>query len=523
MGAEANVGAAMLLPVPERLKDQVAYDSNNSTLYVEKSSASNPELLTWLARCEDAGMELTIQRIDSDQLAKLRADGLRVHDRGEDIQLDNLTAAVNTLSVAGSFGTSDVHYLIKGKHAEVQLEVNGGLKVFARPQVHDVLAQMQAIFQGLATERDTQWKPLEFQNATISGEKFPPASGISSARVVRGPCYPQHEGAQFMSVRLQYYKRQESNNPALGKMEMPRAPEGEFALLERGYAPEQIEKVQTLMAYSTGATFVSGRTGAGKSQTIFDIMQERARQAPDQRQVGVEDPVENPQPWMVQLSVNNTTNDADTGRAFADRIRVMLRMAPKHLMVGEIRGPAAAHAAIEAAITGHSVIASLHMPDPFLFVERIASMDRKLLDPKSFCDHHIIRGSIAQALVPVLCPKCAVPAEKALDEIPHRILSPLKTWGSLATMRLKGPGCEHCGGEGTKGRTAVAEVVLTDSELMKDLLVHGSEVARRNYRKRPDADLSMLRRAMKLVLEGNVDPRAVEKAITPIVSEDIAE
>lgn len=518
MGAEIQVGAGILTEVPAGIRDHIAHDPDSMTLYVEKQVAGSPAFLTWHQRNEDEGIHYKLILEDPDQVAKRRQEGFRVHSRGNDAELDNLHAVIDLLCNAAKYGASEVHFLLKGSHAEIQLEVNSELKVLERPPMAKAEMMVQTIYQGLATDRDNQWKPLEFQNATISGSKFPPDSGIAFARVVRGPSYPQHEGGQFMTVRLQYFHSSKVIVRELKQLESPRAPEGIFLLSHFGYEPSQIEKVNELMAVPAGAIFVSGPVGAGKTNTIVEIMRERARRAPDQRQIGVEDPVENSMPWMTQLSVNNTRDDIETGRAFADRIRVMLRMAPRHLMVGEIRGPAAAHAALEAAITGLTLIASIHSPDAFLFAERIASMDRQRLDPRNFCDHTIIIGSISQRLVPVLCPDCREPLTDHLSAVEARIVRALDTWGDMAKVHVKGHGCKTCSGEGVLGRKAVAEVVLTDADLMKDLVEHGSEVARRNYRSRPDADKAMLETALQRVFAGNVDPRSVEKMVAKIAS-----
>jgi general secretion pathway protein E len=183
------------------------------------------------------------------------------------------------------------------------------------------------------------------------------------------------------------------------------------------------------------------------------------------------------------------------------------------ILVGEIRGPDVAVAALEASITGHMVWTTLHIPDPFVFVERLELMDRIRLDRKVFSDHKIVRGVIAQRLLPKLCQHCSIPLSNAASAISERIVSALQTWGNLTKVRVKGPGCSHCSHDGTSGRFTIAEVVVTDAKLMKDFIEHGSETARANYRARPEADPSMLESAISYVMSGLVDPRAVEKKV----------
>jgi type II secretory ATPase GspE/PulE/Tfp pilus assembly ATPase PilB-like protein len=96
----------------------------------------------------------------------------------------------------------------------------------------------------------------------------------------------------------------------------------------------------------------------------------------------------------------------------------------------------------------------------------------------------------------------------------------LTTWGSLENVRVQGDGCAACGGDGTLGRFAVAEVVVTDAELMNDFINHGSEAARDNYRKKKGADAPMLNAAIKHALDGLVDPKHVEDYVDLIEARD---
>jgi hypothetical protein len=182
-------------------------------------------------------------------------------------------------------------------------------------------------------------------------------------------------------------------------------------------------------------------------------------------------------------------------------------------LLGELRGRDVAIAALEAAVTGHQVWTTLHVTDPFLFVERLEIMDNQRLARKVFCDHKIVRGVIAQRLLPQLCRHCSTPLSKAPNVLSSRLVKTLQTWGNLDHVRIKGAGCDKCNYDGTTTRFAVAEVVVTDSALMKDFIDHGSETARDNYRARPDADPSMLEQAIHYALSGAIDPRAVEEEV----------
>ena len=505
--------AADLITLPQSLVDRVAVDRLEGIIYADKRSAGDPLLLTWLARNEANGIILTIKAVDVDELAKLRAGGLRVTS-DVDAEMRVRATAIEIIQNAAAYGASDVHLMMRGEHAEIQVQVKGGLRVLARKSQAEGEALMRAIYQGIAKTRDSSYNPLDFQNAQIPGDMLPPVAGLTSVRIVRGPCYPQAQDGAFMTLRLQYSSIQNHLQDGNRKpLPLPRLPEGSLRLATMGWTDRQVAKLQTLMDAPSGLIIFTGPTGSGKTTSLYEAMKESARAKPQRRQVTVEDPVEYPMDWAVQMAVTGARTDVETGAAYGERVRVALRMAPHIILLGELRGPDVAVAALEAALTGHQVLTTMHVTDPFLFVGRLELMDRVRLDRRVFCDHKTIRGVIAQRLLPRLCPHCSVPIHSTTQQVPHRILDALATWGDLSNARVQGDGCGKCGHDGTLGRFAVAEVVVTNAALMRDFIEHGSEIARDNYRASKDADPSMLESAIAHVLAGRVDPRSVEDKV----------
>ena len=502
--------AVELLPLPIVLADRVAIDRITSTVYVDSRYASDPLLLTWQARNKSAGVQLVIKPMDVDEVAKLRAGGMRIAD-DVDIDMQVRANAIDIIREAAAYGASDIHFMMRGEYTEVQIVVKGGLRVLARKSQVEGEALTRAIYQGLAKTRDASYNPLEFQNAQIPGDALPPDAGLTSVRIVRGPCYPQSQDGAFMTMRLQYSGAQTGvRREALKPLSVPRLPDGELRLVQMGWTENQSDKLRALMDAPNGVVIFTGPTGSGKTTSMFEALKESARTKPQRRLVTVEDPVEYPMAWAVQMAVTGARNDAETGAAFGERVRVALRMAPNIILLGELRGPEVAVAAIEASVTGHQVLTTMHVSDPFLFVERLELMDRVKLDRRVFCDHKIVRGVIAQRLLPRLCPTCSTLLSKKPDGLSKRIVSALQTWGDLTQVRIQGEGCSECGNDGTLGRFAVAEVVVMDAAVMRDFVLNGSEVARDNYRAKPDSDISMLDAAIIQALAGNVDPRSVE-------------
>lgn len=502
------------------LHQSVAVDRDNGILYVDTNKRHDPLFLTWLSRTKArfGAQSPVIHTADLDQIVDLRERGLRVDMGDEEVDMVVRTRAMKTLCEAALYRTSDMHIMLRGKDAEIQIVVNDELRTFARPSQHEAEQLVRAIYQGIATQREGSLMPLEFQNAQISGDVLPPETGLTSIRICRGPAYPENEGGAFMTLRFQYGSSTlNTASPAeLRSLEVPRRPPGKFQLPDLGFTPRNLEKLRTLMDAPSGLTLFTGPTGSGKTTTIFEFLRELARIRPEQRQVTAEDPVEYPMKWAVQLSVPRANNEEDVGAGYKEIGRVVLRTAPKTIFLGEIRGPGVAEAALQAALTGHKVLSTLHVTDPFLFVDRLELMDQKRLKRLSFCDPDSVRGVVAQRLLPRLCPHCSVLLVNAKDSLHPRVLKALSTWGPLGSVRVKGLGCKECHYRGTKDRVAVVEVVLMDEQLASDFIKHGTAIAREKYRARADADPSMLHTAIRHALQGSVDPRAVEANVNLI-------
>jgi general secretion pathway protein E len=511
---------AELVALPSSLVERVAIDRVKKLVYVDRRYAGDPLLLTWQDRNKSNGNILILKPVDVDEVAKFRAGGMREAE-GVDVDMMVRGHAIEIIRQAAAYGASDIHLMLRGEHTEIQIVVKGGLRVLARKSQAEGEALTRAIYQGIAKTRDASYNTMEFQNAQIPGDALPPDAGLTSIRIVRGPCYPQAQDGAFMTMRLQYCAVQSGTKRRdLPPLALPRQPEGELELVSMGYTAKQVDKLKRLMDAPNGVVIFTGPTGSGKTTAMFEALKDIARAKPQRRLVTVEDPVEYPMDWAVQMAVTGARNDAETGAAFGERIRVALRMAPNIILLGELRGPDVAVAALEAAVTGHQVWTTMHVTDPFLFVERLELMDRTRLERRVFCDHKIVRGVIAQRLLPRLCPNCSTLLSGKPSVLPGRVITALETWGDIDKVRVQGDGCGQCGHDGTLDRFAVAEVLVMDAAVMRDFIKHGSEVARDNYRANPDADPSMLESAITHALSGTVDPRAVEDWVDLIEPKD---
>ena len=501
--------------LPFTLLDKVAVDESNKNVYTDIRTSGNPLFATWLAKIKKRVPTVHLELREIAQIAHLREQGFvqKVFD-DEGSKLLVRGYGIDLISNASKYGASDIHIMMRGTHAEVQFEIQSKLYHFATLFHAEGGAICRAIFQGIAQTKAAMFEELAYQNAQISGSEFPPECKISSCRIFRGPAYSL--GSQlgsFMTIRLQYaagHQQQEGLPPLF----YPQKPAGRFLLGELGYSQEQIAKIDRLMNTPSGATIFIGPTGSGKTSSIFAILEELARLEPDSRLVCVEDPVENPMPWAVQMVITKSENDEEVGVEYAKLTRGALRMAPKKIFLGEIRGPAVGLSVIEAALTGHQLWTTIHATDPFLAIDRLELMDHIRLNRKRFCDHTIIRGLVAQRLLPKLCSHCKIALIGNESLISGRQLNVLKTHGDLDRVFLTNVnGCQACNFTGSEKRFAIAEVVVCDEALMEDFIQKGTAVARKNYRARAGSDLPILDQALQYAFNGLVDPRAIEKAV----------
>ena len=515
MGLRDTVAA-----LPASIEDQAYFDPDTKVLSVDKRIRWNPVLLSWISSRTNEGYIIDVKSVDPGEVSRLRA-GRAAPEFATAIDDSFRRRARDVLAQAAQYGASDVQLRIRESDAVIYFQINDRLREAERVSATEGKRFSRAWYQGVAEVSDTSYLESEFQNAQIPGKVFLPDSGIDAVRIARGPCYPQHYRAEFMTLRVLY--KGEYKVPGGPKiLPYPEKPPGYFRLPEMGFTESNIEKLSHLLSCPSGLVLFTGPTGSGKTTSIFQFLEEHLRQKPYLNIVTLEDPPEIPILGTVQIPVVNARNADATADAIAQGVRIMLRMAPNVVMIGEIRDGAVAEAAFEAAITGKKVVSTTHVDEAFEFVDRFELMGRgsATLNRKVMCDPRKVRGVITQRLIPHLCDECAIPLKEAQrlglsSQVPERTIKALSAWGSLDKVRVLGHGCDKCGNTGIKGRYAIAEVVVTDTELMQDYIKHGTAVARRNFHQRPDADPPMLYAAIDQCLAGNIEP--IEAAAIDII------
>ncbi len=262
-----------------------------------------------------------------------------------------------------------------------------------------------------------------------------------------------------------------------------------------GFDPDTIAAMRGMCGKPYGMLLVTGPTGSGKTTTLYAAIGE-INHGRD-KIVTIEDPVEYQLPGVLQIPVNEKK-----GLTFARGLRSILRHDPDKIMVGEIRDGETAQIAVQAALTGHLVLTTVHANSVFDVLGRFTHMG---LDPYSLVA--ALNGIVAQRLVRINCPHCVE------DAAPDAALLAAAGLTDPAGFRFRaGRGCASCRGTGFKGRKAVAEVLALDDELREMIVTR--EPARRIKEAARRKGTRLLREAgLELVRHGETSLAEVDRVI----------
>jgi type IV pilus assembly protein PilB len=219
-------------------------------------------------------------------------------------------------------------------------------------------------------------------------------------------------------------------------------------LRQLGMAEAELTRFKRSYTQAHGAVLVTGPTGSGKSTTLYAAL--TAVNTPDRHIITIEDPVEYQIDGITQIQVN-----PKAGLHFTTGLRAIVRADPDVIMVGEIRDAETAQIAIEAALTGHLVLSTLHTNDAATSITRLIEMG---IEP--FLVASALDCVVAQRLVRMLCLQCK-----------RRVILPMATlreYGYAASFDVEGyepVGCKHCGGSGYRGRMGIYEVMTISAEI----------------------------------------------------------
>ncbi|RYF41769.1 MAG: type II/IV secretion system protein [Comamonadaceae bacterium] len=288
-------------------------------------------------------------------------------------------------------------------------------------------------------------------------------------------------------------------------------------LASLGLQPRDEEAIARLSERSFGLVLAAGPTGSGKTTTLHSMLAEINT---DERKIWTaEDPIEITQPGLNQVQVN-----ARIGLTFAAAMRGFLRADPDVIMIGEIRDEETAKVAIEASLTGHLVLSTLHTNNASESVVRLLDIG---MDPMNFADSLV--GIVAQRLVRALCPHCAQrrPLDAAgcaqlvadyreqtrlsEDEAGSRLMQAAGV-ASLAQLTVgTAAGCPHCKGKGYKGRIGIYEI-LQNNPALRTLIQQRARPAEVFDAAIASGMHSLRHDALEKVVQGRIDLRQARAA-----------
>lgn len=418
--------------------------------------------------------------------------------------------AIRLLHTAFEADASDIHISHQATFGRIRLRRMGMLDQGRTISGESAITLIRTIYQAMTDAGDPQFVPSQRQEGRIVKREYLPPF-VHSVRVHTEPLECQGGPGLLMTLRLLYDRTR-----ADGSLDQ--------RLTILGYMEDDRARLAKLIRRS-GLTLVAGPTGQGKSTLLKHVIEAQAAQMPDLAFMSIEDPPEYPIRGVSQVLVGS--DETRRERAYQQAIAGAMRADPDVLMIGEVRYPEAAAAAVEAALTGHTVWSSIHASSAFGILWRMLSLlnSAKFADPLEYlCDPGVLAGMIYQRLLPVLCPSCKVPLT-ALTKAEPTVRAQWLAASRLTMQRLRrtdiplenvhfrGSGCQHCKGVGLCGLTVAPEVIVTDASLLRLARKRDMDGAMRYWRHDLQGTTSV-QRALALIADGQVDPVMAEDRLS---------
>ncbi|MBE6828123.1 MAG: type II secretion system protein GspE [Ruminococcaceae bacterium] len=381
-----------------------------------------------------ANMNSTLDSYDEEE------DAIQEQDLSEELSIDDKPAVMlvnQVINNAIKSGASDVHIEALEKHMRVRFRIDGVLQ--------EVLTNTIKLFPSVVSR-------VKVLGGMDIAEKRIPQDGRATVRFED----------RTLDLRIATMPTVFGEKIVLRLLERT---QGVVKLKDLHFSERQYDRFEKAIHMPYGFILVTGPTGSGKSTTLYAVLDEISQI--EKNTITLEDPVERRMAGINQVQMNNRA-----GMTFAAALRSVLRSDPDIVMVGEIRDSETAKIAIEAALTGHMVLSTLHTNDAPGAVTRLDEMG---VEP--FLTASSLVGVLAQRLVRKLCPKCkeayTISKEELLKILPDL---PVDEYPGEEFTLYRPKGCITCNNTGYKGREAVFEY-LTVTEEMKRLILDRANVA----------------------------------------------
>jgi type IV pilus assembly protein PilB len=395
-----------------------------SRMAVELAVAPRDDILAELKRLSRASeMYGTRDAVEAED-ATLDEDELGADDG---ISEGPLVRLVNSIIFqAAEDGASDVHFAPQEDGLVVRLRIDG------------VLHELQRVPRRMASGVTTRLKVLAKLDIA---ERRKPQDGRMSLNA--------KAAGRLLDVRVATLPTVDGESVVLRLLDKSRSAP---TLEELGFSDSMRAQLMELLQRPTGALLSTGPTGSGKSTTLYAALAEISR--PEINIITVEDPVEYRLTGVNQVQIN-----ARAGLTFATALRSILRADPDVVMVGEIRDGETAKISIEAALTGHFVLSTMHTNDAPSAVTRLTEMG---VEP--FVTGSALSAVLAQRLARRLCAHCCETYTPSAEELAQARISLDSVGAGSATLYRK-RGCPRCAHTGYRGRVGIFQLLRMNDEL----------------------------------------------------------
>jgi type IV pilus assembly protein PilB len=398
---------------------------------VELAVASREEIANEIRRLARASEAFGARAVIEAEEAFLEEEK---EDDESDLEVDDgisdapLVRLVNSIIFqAAEDGASDIHFEPQEDTLAVRLRIDG------------VLHEVQRIPKRMMAGVTTRLKVLA--KLDIAERRKPQDGRISLNTAAAG---------RMLDIRVATLPTVEGESVVMRLLDKSKqAP----TLTELGLSEDMREKLEKIIRRPTGAILVTGPTGSGKSTTLYAALTEINR--PEINIITVEDPVEYRLRGVSQVQINPRA-----GMTFAAALRSILRSDPDVVMVGEIRDSETAKISIEAALTGHLVLSTMHTNDAPGAISRLTEMG---VEP--FLTGSAVSAVLAQRLARKLCSHCCEMYSPTREDLISARVSPEVAAAADGVVFYRKKGCPRCGQTGYKGRVGIFQLLVMSENL----------------------------------------------------------
>lgn len=402
--------------------------------------------------------------IEENIAASLRSRARGVEEKAAEIPI--VSIADNIISYAHALRASDAHLEMLEDEVLLRYRIDGVLREITRmpKSISPAIVARFKLLAGLKLD-----------------EHYTPQDGR----------FRQKIGPDLVDLRVSVVP---TSNGEKVVMRLLAATQRPLSLEDLGMSPEMVKVVRKNIEKTYGMLLVTGPTGSGKTTTLYSIL--NMLNHPEVNIVTIEDPIEYNMKYLNQTQVNT-----QAGITFATGLRAFLRQDPDIILVGEIRDEETADIAVNAALTGHLVLSTLHTNDAPTAIPRL--FDLKVAP---FLSAAVLNALMAQRLVRQICTACIysyAPGPELAETVAEQLkLLGLRTAFKVPKRLYRGKGCNSCGDSGYRGRIGIFEILDVTEDVRKVIVNENFTLDQLRETARKDGMITMFEDGLSKVERG---------------------